>query len=220
MADLKNWLAKGLTKDGVTAAKVAAALNMHHSAVYKLAKGERRFRPEELPLIAQVIGEPVPYDPESGASFNNKKVVTIPVEGIVTAGDWIRLDKAAPLAPYNIVVPRDEHFPKAQHLAYRVSGSSLKECGVLDGDNVFAIAFDGMGGYEALNEGMIAVVERCSRRNIVERSLRAVTKTKDSFVLQSGKTETILLLAPTSKPSIASGIRIVSIVRGSFRNFT
>jgi hypothetical protein len=220
MPDYRDWLEKGLNKDGVDVASVAAALGKHHSVVYKLVNGERKFHADELSKIADAIKEPVPLDSITPRSFSYRKHIVINNSAIISAGEF------SPPKPANpgdlMVVFPDAQYPKARMIAFGVTGNHLEANKICDGDKLFCLDYNGAGGFPALREGVPIVVERTRRR----KHEMAIMIASLSHVDGDSSAQIALDVRPlqaepkngNSKRS-TDAIRVIAVVRSSLRTF-
>lgn len=56
-----DWLRKGLERTGKSASGLARRLGYYPSAICRMINGERRIRADELTLIADYLGLPLPH---------------------------------------------------------------------------------------------------------------------------------------------------------------
>jgi transcriptional regulator with XRE-family HTH domain len=142
MQHLANWLRDGLKKDGVTVEAVAKKLGKTQSTIYKLLDGTRKFKVDEVPIIAKAINEPIPVTDNS---------LVVPVSGSVPVNGWAKIK---PVRPSFIAVVRDGRSPK-NYTAYRVDGDCENDAAVRHGDDIACV--DSVGQLET---GMLVIAER------------------------------------------------------------
>lgn len=129
MPDYRAWLANGLKKDGIDVDSVAGALNKHRSVVYKMLQGERKFHANELPTIAEAINEPVPVE-DDPVTLQLKNTFVVSVSDYVADGVLRKTDGTAPKAAGAVVVFKDDDFPDAVVMGFRVSGDTFQRFGI------------------------------------------------------------------------------------------
>lgn len=223
MPNYIDWLAKGLEKPEVDVGKVAAALDKHISVVYKMLDGKRRIHLDEVTKIARAIGEPVPLDGEAvlpTKSFLYRKHVILNNSGHVSAG------KFAPVKPAAMdditVVFRDEEHAKVQHMVFCVSGKLLESNCVSDGDKLFCLDYEGMGGLQAIKEGVPVIVER-TRKGKVELAAKLATllpeTAKNNGDAYFHAASQIGVPSSGTKKTTTATVKIIAVARQVIRTF-
>jgi hypothetical protein len=190
MPDYAKWLELGLKKDGISVEAVAASVSLNRSALYKIMRGKRKMKTEEIPLIAAAIDEPIP-------TGNN--TVTVNVSSLVSV-EWSKLKPVRGEAQLSMT-----HEPHARsHCAFRVAGEcDQRITTVREGDDIACV------GYPVpLRNNALVVVERV-RGKTKECALRMVMKRGKTIYLQSIAKNAV---ASNAEP-IHDGITIVAVAR-------
>jgi hypothetical protein len=212
--DYRDWLEKGLNKPGNDVAKVARALGKHHSVVYKLLDGNRKFHIDELPKIASAIDEPIPVHAETILPVRPRKYVTMKLSGVISAGTFAVPKSAGSADP--VVMFRDKQFPKANHMAFGVTGKQLEDQKIFEGDRLHCIDFEAEGVFQNLPDRALIVVER-TRNGTRERAIKIAVKSEKDLAGQEKRAINIAKVHRDSGDGIAvrttGTLRILSVVR-------
>lgn len=202
MPDYRSWLRKGLEKDGVTTATVAAALETHRSAIYKLLDGNREFRADEIPKIAKAINEPIPLGEESALMISGTLLVPV-IYGI--SADWAPPKKIKEKGCSTVVL-RTGKFKNASPLAYRFEGACIPGAKVAPGDDIVCLDYAVVSDVERFEPGTLLVVRK--ERKI---SLREVVEHSETIQIQS-------LTDNCERSVIDRGTRIVAVAKQACRS--
>lgn len=173
--------------------EIATKLAIPDSRVAEIRKGKRRIQPDEMPVLANLLGMTA-RDVALSASVNG--VTRIPILGKVAAGVWLE---------QSLTTPDNDDHVAYDKLAGDADTSSLFAV-VTEGDsmnlafpaNAVLICRHIRDGFATIREGDYVVVER------ENHDLREMTCKK----IQIGSNGEFLLVSESSNPKYAEPIRI------------
>lgn len=178
-AMLDVWLRNLLKEKKVSQAELSRRLtqalgrSIDRAAVNKMTTGDRKIAADEMLAITRLLvtGE---SEADSGTPQSQRMplevvpstqaLVPVRVAGRVEAGAFRAQEDLGDWHEAETVLDiRDPKYPSARQLCFDVDGDSmndLKPRPILNGDRVFAVAFEDLGGKVPLRDGMVVVVER------------------------------------------------------------
>lgn len=164
----KEWIIKGLEKQGKTRMGLAKALGIAHPQITRMLNGTRRIKADELERISDYIEEPIPA--ADVQPWPRPSALPVPgrmaVVDEVAAGNWREIDELPQEPIEYIPVGEDPEYRGRKQYAFRVRGSSMNKQ-VQDGEYVLAVeAF----GFTPRDGDFVIVIQR--RRGLAERTLK------------------------------------------------
>lgn len=231
--DYGSWLKRGLGKGGhgtmgQQAAKLAKRLKLSPNYLHTFMRNERALTDEQIEIISEFFGEPVPAKSQRDNVFVLKRpvpsahleeVVTCPIIGTAEAGTFREADLLDQVEQRFISAPRSSAFPNAKPMAWEVRGDSMDQARMQQGDIIFGVDFQDAGG--VLTNNSLVVVER-SRDGSIERSVKCAAVFEDRVEFQPRSSN------PVHKPIIYFNkgvdqtgyqVKVLTIIEGSFLNF-
>ncbi|KAA0684553.1 helix-turn-helix domain-containing protein [Neorhizobium sp. P12A] len=155
-----DWIRDGLAQPGKTQSGLARHLGIAHPQITQLLKGNRNLKVHEIPKIAEYLDRAPP-----GAEVKQvtPAIIAARVAGIVEAGSFREVDEFDQSEPEQIMLPRDERFPRARLLVFDCNGDSMNDLRprpIFPGDRLVCISYEDVEGEVELRSGMIVVVQR------------------------------------------------------------
>ena len=169
---------------------LAEACGVTVQTVSQWETGKTKPGPENYLAISRLLKKPVEWlmcadDNHIATAQLGRKVNLTPVRvvGETGAERWLSREKSNPSPGVSIghVMGRWE---QAEQFAYKISGKSMDQSGINDGDYVICVNFGGLLGAH----GDIVIVERM-RDSMIERTCRKVFVFEDRYELRHNSTD-------------------------------
>lgn len=208
---------------GLSMPKLATLANTSPQQIDRLEKGERKLTKEWALRLAPHLG----ITPEEllFGIVSKEKVTAAPtisvthlkLLGYVEAGAWREVSQAADDPEQEVILPRDERFPKAAQFALEVRGDSMnaaKPTAIAEGAKLRCVDF-----YESgldLKTGQIVVVQRTrDGGHLIETTVKRVAILSDRIELRPESTNPAHLPLIWNEATERSGeTKVIAIVTG------
>lgn len=210
---IAEWVADGLRQEGKSQTGLGRALGITQPNVFRILRGERSLRAEEIPVVAKYLDRPFPWAQTSVLAGATTALTEgqMPVLGRVQAGAWMADDGSIDETIGAIPFGRDTAYPPTrEQYAVQIVGDSMDRI-LPEGSYAIVLAADGATPVH----GDLVIVRRVNN-GLIERTVKRFVEVDGGQLVPESTNPRHLPIA-LSAPAEGVTIEIEGFVIGRYQ---